>query len=203
MSLLGMLTGADAAKKAAGRSLAASRKEAAELRTLGQPGVELYRESMPMLRDYVGGYLRNQLDKDSPIIEAGRQRSIGRIGRTRRASLAGSERFFTVTGNRSLGAGERFRINQAADEAVSDVNLGAAELQETRRSDAADRYFAGVNSMLRAGEGGANLVAGGARMESQGAQAYGQQMAQASMMNSGFMMNLLGMYMGSKAGPWN
>lgn len=201
MSLLGSITGADAAGRAASQTLAASKSAYKKQMKLAQPGINAYNSGLVSMTNLVNKY-RNDLGKDSSILKAQNEMGQKDIIQRRNASLAGSRRFFSATGNSAMGRGEAFRINNAADEQTSALNLNTAIGQEAYRTDAQNRYFTGVQSMLGAGESGVNLAAGAANNLANGQAQAAQMTAQASMMNSGFMTNLLGMYLGSPSGPW-
>lgn len=200
MGLLGSLTGANAAKKAAAATENASKRYNRTMNRLATPSLEAGRKGLSLLRGY-STYLQNQLGRESPYVRGQHEASIRGINRSRRTNLAESDRFFRATGNPALGRGERFRINMAADEAESNANLNFGMAQEAYRTDSENRYYNSIGSLVNAGNTGIELAAGGAKGVMQGQMEAANMNAQASMMNSGFLMNLVGMYLTSPKGP--
>jgi hypothetical protein len=202
MGLLGKLTGADAAKKAAAQTLAAAREQNATLLALARPGINASNAGFTGLQNYVQGYLSNNLDQDSSILKAQHEESLSGIQKNTRSSTASAERFFRATGNEALGRGEKFRIGLAADEATRSENMSYATNQTNYRNEAANRYYAGVNSLINGGQTGLSLAQNGANVLAQGQQQAAQLNMQASMLNSGFMNNIIGTWLTSQKGPF-
>lgn len=195
MSLLGSITGADAMASAARSQLAAAKKRNATLLALAEPSLATGRKGLSLLRNY-SAYLQEQMGKDSPYIKGQQEASIRGINTTKRTSLANSRRFFRATGNAALGRGEEYRINLAADEATGDTNLAYGQAQEGYKTEAANRYFAGVQSMINAGAQGSNIAVGAASSLYQGTSDAAQLQMQAGMAGTNFLMQLAGMAAG-------